>query len=273
MGVTITSIGVLAAIATTLLTWKAKHKSGLIEDFIRKNNLFQSHSVLKYGFLGEKEVEIIDYYPQIDYAENSSDNVFCIRFRLDGSAIAQKFRNLEQPLADKFFTICTDIKEERGYITYCFELNEQKQTKVESPKDILPVGENEIAFSHDIVWNWKKTPHLLLTGNTGSGKSQLAQYIISCLLEQGVRVIYCDPKNDDDMRMFLQNKSVVYATKENDIAKVIRETEEQVRLREKDLQSIGFDELDFNPIFLLFDELIAFSKLQKKRRLLKPPND
>ena len=265
MGVTITSIAVLATIVTTLLTQETRHNAHLLEYLIRKNNLFQSHSVLKYGLLGEKEVEIIDYYPQIDYAENSSDNVFCIRFRLDGSAIAQKFRNLEQPLADKFFTICTDIKEERGYITYYFELNEQKQIKVESPKDILPVGENEIAFSHDIVWNWKKTPHLLLTGNTGSGKSQLAQYIISCLLEQGVRVIYCDPKNDDDMRMFLQNKSVVYATKENDIAKVIRETEEQVRLREKDLQSIGFDELDFNPIFLLFDELIAFSKIAEKK--------
>lgn len=265
MGVTITSIGVLATIATTLLTFKAKQKSRLIEDFIRKNNLFQSHSVLKYGLLGEKEVELIDYYPQIDYAENSSDNVFCIRFRLDGSATAQKFRNLEQPLADKFFTICTDIKEERGYITYCFELNEQTQTKIESPKDILPVGENEIAFSQDIVWNWKKTPHLLLTGNTGSGKSQLAQYIIICLLEQGVRVLYCDPKNDDDMRMFLQNKPVVYATKENEIAKIVRETEEQVRLREKDLQSIGFEETDFSPIYLLFDELIAFSKIAEKK--------
>lgn len=266
MGVTITSsIGVPATIATTLLTYKAKQKSCLIEDFIRKNKLFQSHSALKHGLLGEKEVELIDYYPQIDYAENSSDNVFCIRFRLDGSATAQKFRNLEQPLADKFFTICTDIKEERGYITYCFELNEQTQTKIESPKDILPVGENEIAFSQDIVWNWKKTPHLLLTGNTGSGKSQLAQYIIICLLEQGVRVIYCDPKNDDDMRMFLQNKPVAYATKENEIAKIVRETEEQVRLREKDLQSIGFEETDFSPIFLLFDELIAFSKIAEKK--------
>lgn len=265
MGVTITSIGVLATIATTLLTFKAKQKSRLIEDFIRKSNLFQSHSTLKYGLLGEKEVELIDYYPKIDYAENSSDNVFCIRFRLDGSATAQKFRNLEQPLADKFFTICTDIKEERGYITYCFELNEQTQTKIESPKDILPVRKNEIAFSQDIVWNWKRTPHLLLTGNTGSGKSQLAQYIITCLLEQGVRVLYCDPKNDDDMRMFLQNKPVAYATKENEIAKIVRETEEQVRLREKDLQSIGFEETDFSPIFLLFDELIAFSKIAEKK--------
>lgn len=265
MGVTITSIGVLAAIATTLLTFKAKQKSRLIEDFIRKNNLFQSHSVLKYGLLGEKEVEIIDYYPQIDYVENPDDNVFCIRFRLDGSAIAQKFRNLEQPLADKFFTICTDIKEERGYITFCFELKEQTQTKIESPKDILSVGENEIAFSHDIVWNWKKTPHLLLTGNTGSGKSLLAQYIISCLLEQGVRVIVCNPKNDDEMKNYLKGKPVLYATKENEIAKVVRETEEQVRLREKDLQSIGFEEIEFSPIFLLFDELIAFSKIAEKK--------
>lgn len=265
MGVTITSIGVLATIATTLLTYKAKQKSHLIEDFIRKNKLFQSHFVLKSRLLGEKEIELIDYYPQIDYMENSNENMFCIRFRLDGSAIAQKFRNLEQPLADKFFTICTDIKEERGYITYCFELNKQKQTKIKSPKDILPAGENEIAFSHDIVWNWKKTPHLLLTGATGSGKTQLTQYIISCLLEQGVHVIYLDAKNDDDMRIFLQNKPVVYATKENEIVKIVRETEEQVRLREKDLQSIGFEEADFRPIFLLFDELIAFSKIAEKK--------
>ena len=51
MGVTITSIGVLAAIATTLLTFKAKQKSRLIEGFIRKNNLFQSHSVLRWSKL------------------------------------------------------------------------------------------------------------------------------------------------------------------------------------------------------------------------------
>lgn len=215
--------------------------------------------------LGEKEVELIDYYPQIYYMENSNENMFCIRFRLDGSVIAQKFRNLEQPLADKFFTICTDIKEERGYVTYCFELNKQKQAKIESPKDILPAGENEIAFSDDIVWNWKKTPHLLLTGATGSGKTQLTQYIISCLLEQGVHVIYLDAKNDDDMRAFLQNKPVVYSKREDEIAKIVRETEEQVRLREKDLQSIGFEEADFSPIFLLFDELIAFSKIAEKK--------
>lgn len=269
MVVTITGVGALVAIATTLITYRTRQQSRLIEDFIRKNDLFQSHYDLKYGLLGEKSVERIDYYPQIDFSESPAANVFRIRFRLDGSSIAQKFRGLEQQLADKFFTICTDKKEERGYIIFSFELNEQKQVKIESSEDILSVGnvgDSEIAFSHDIVWNWKRTPHLLLTGNTGSGKSQLAQYIITCLLEQGVRVYYCDPKNDDDMRSYLKNKPVVYATKENEIAKVVRETEEQVRLREKDLQSIGNkEEYDFQPIFLFFDELIAFSKIAERK--------
>lgn len=266
MGVATTSIGLLTTIATTLLTYKVRQKSRLIEDFIRKNNFMQSHYTSKYGLLSEKEVEVIDYYPLIYYSVSSFDNVFRIRFRLDGSSFSRRFRDLEQPLADMFFTICTDKIEERGYITYCFELNEQKQVKIESHKDILPAGENEIFFTQNIVWNWKRSPHLLLVGNTGSGKSQLTQYIISCLLDQNVRVIYCDPKNDDDMRAFCLNQPVTYLTKENEIAKAVRETEEQVRLREKDIQSIGFKEYElFRPIFLIFDELIAFSKTVDKK--------
>ena len=185
---------------------------------------------------------------------------------MDGSSISQRFRELEQPLADMFCTLCVDRIEERGYITYCFELNQQKQMKLTSIKDISIAGQNEIMLSSDIVWNWKKTPHLLLTGNSGSGKTQLAQYVITCMLMQGVRVIYCDPKNDDDMRYFCKgNIAVSYVTKENDIAKAVREIEEEIRLRQLDLDNIGIMEAEFNPIFILFDELIAFSKIADKK--------
>lgn len=244
---------------------KVKRMSSSIEDFIRKNSLYESHYAIKRTLFGEKDVEIIDYYPQVMYAEIPCDNIFRLKFRLDGTLTAQRFRELEQPLADMFCTVCTDKIEERGYITYCFELHEQKQAVIESYQDIVPAGENEIAFSSDIVWNWKKTPHLLLTGNTGSGKTQLAQYIIFCLLSQGVRVIYCDPKRDDDMRLFLYDKPVAYVTEENEIARAVREVEEEVRLREKDLENIGITEAEFNPVFLMFDELIAFSKIASKR--------
>lgn len=263
---TILGIGVLYIVTIRYKIVKIRKISNLMEDFIRKNNLYQSHGIIKHTLFGDKEVEFIEYYPQVTYVENTDKNIYCIKFRLDGSSIAQKFRGLEQALADMFCTICTDILEERGYITYCFELNPQKQVVIESQKDILCAGESEIVFSDDIVWNWKRTPHLLLTGNTGSGKTQLAQYIITCLLMQGVRVIYCDPKNDDDMRHFLRGKpSVAYVTKENEIAKLVRETEEEVRLREKDLENIGIEEAEFNPVFLIFDELIAFSKISQKK--------
>lgn len=244
---------------------KVREISEGIEEFIQKNNLYQSHYAIKRTLFREKDVEIMDYYPQVSYTEIPCDNVFRLKFRLDGSLQAQHFRELEQPLSDMFCTVCTDRIEERGYITYCFELHEQKQAVIESSSDILPAGENEIAFSSDVVWNWKKTPHLLLTGNTGSGKTQLAQYIIYCLISQGVRVIYCDPKNDDDMRFFLRDKPVCYVTKENDIAKVVREVEEEVRLREKDLDNMGLEKAEFNPVYLFFDELISFSKIASRK--------
>lgn len=258
-------VGVLCIATAFYKTSRLRKMSHLMEQFIKNNALYQSHYVTKGGLLRCREIESMDYYPIVEYQEKMRDNIFCIKIRMDGCLRSEKFRDLEQPLADMFCTVCTDRIEERGYLTYCFELEPQEQAKIQSHKDIMTVGENEIAFSSDIIWDWKKCPHLMVIGNTGSGKTQLAQYIISCLLAQGVRVIYCDPKNDDDMRLFMQGKSAVYVTKENDIAKVVRETEEQVRLREQDLQNIGIKEAEFNPIFLFFDEMIAFAKIAEKK--------
>lgn len=260
------TIGVLFIATAYIKMGRLMKISRNMEKFIRRNNLFQSHFITEQGLLGERKIERMDYYPIIEYREKASGNIFCIRIRMDGCLRSEKFRDMEKPLESMFRTVCTDRIEERGYLTYCFELQQQKQVKIQSCEDIPPVGECEIAFSGDIIWDWKRCPHLLLTGNTGSGKTQLAQYIISCLVKQGVRVIYCDPKNDDDMRLFMQNyPSVKYATKENDIARVVRETEQEVRSREQDLQSIGIKEAEFNPVYLLFDEMIAFAKIAEKK--------
>lgn len=257
--------GVLCFAVVYCITSRIRTVSRLMEGFIRNNALYQSHYVKKEGLFRDKEMEYMDYYPVVEVQEKVHDNIFCIRIRMDGCLRSEKFRDMEQPLADMFCTVCTDRIEERGYLTYCFEITPQEQAKIQSRKDIMTVGENEIAFSRDILWDWKKCPHLMVIGNTGSGKTQLAQYIISCLMEQGVRVIYCDPKNDDDMRLFMKGKPAVYVTKENEIAKVVRETEEEVRLREQDLQNIGIKEAEFNPVFLFFDEMIAFAKIAEKK--------
>lgn len=244
-----------------------KHKkiSVQMENFIRTNNLYQSHFIMEQGILGEHKVERMDYYPIVEYREKAYQNIFCIRIRMDGCVNSEKFRALEQPLADMFRTVCTDRIEERGYLTYCFELSQQEQVIVQSQQDILTCGANEIALSEEIIWNWKRCPHFLLAGNTGSGKTQLAQYIISCLLSQGVRVIYCDPKNDSEMCQFAKNHGVIYASKEQNIAQTVREAEEEMRKRGEEIERIGIQDVDFLPLYIVFDELIAFSKISEKR--------
>lgn len=263
------AVGILGSLCTVFMylsVWKRRKVSVLMENFVRRNNMYRSHYNTESGVFGERKVERLDYYPRIEYIVKESDNVFAVRIRMDGTMIANRFRDMEQVLADMFETVCVEVIEERGYLTYHFELYPQMQRKIQSSADIVTTGENEIAFSDDIIWNWKKVPHLLLVGNTGSGKTVLTRYIISCLLKQGVRVIYCDPKNDDEMRLFMKyHPSVKYVTEENDIAKAVREVEEEMRSRERDLQGIGIEEAEFNPVFLLFDELIAFSKIADKK--------
>ena len=235
-----------------------------VEKIIRSRGLCKSTYTKEQGVLGTWTVEKMHYYPIIHYKKIPNQNIFCIRIRTDGLLPSEKIYVLEKAFSDKFRTECTDKIEELGYLTYCFALRKLKQNFIKSYEDIPKVGEHEIMFSKDIVWDWKRSPHLLLTGNTGSGKTMLAMYIIKCLIHQGVRIVYCDPKND--MGDFMRNHPCVnYVTKENDIAKVVRETEEEVRMRERDLQNIGIEDADFEPVFLFFDELIAFSKFTDKR--------
>ena len=236
-----------------------------MEKFIRRNKLYQSHIIEEQGIMGKRKTERMDYYPIVEYRKSVQDNAFYFRIRMDGSSCAESFRGLEEQLAGMFKTVCIDKIVERGYLIYSFELRKQKQIRIESCKDVPQAGKNEIAFSRDMVWNWKKCPHFLLVGNTGSGKTQLAQYMICCLIKKGIRVIYCDPKNDYEMRHFAENCGAVYVSEENEIAKAVRETEEEMRKRGKELDNLGIQETDFQPLYLVFDELIAFSKIAEKK--------
>lgn len=252
-------IGVLCVTIIRHKNREIREKSNLMDNFIRMNGLYQSHSEVKNGLFYPREVEVIDYYPKVEYQKQG--NIFYLRIRRDGNFIAEKFTKIEAPLSNMFFKECVDIIYKRGYVIYGFEIEEQKQIEIKSWKDIPRKEDGKVIFSESIVWEWKEVPHILITGITKSGKSMLVQYIISSLLEQGVRIIYCDPKKDNNMMAFAQDKPMVYVTKTSDIARVVRETEEELRKREKSLEEIRFKGADFPPIYLFFDEYISFSQI------------
>lgn len=251
----IASIGVLSVIIIAFRNVKTRKYSYLIENFIRSNNLFQV-------YYDERGKEKIEYYPNVEYAVK--DDLLYLRWRLDGTLIAQKLRSIEQALADCLCTLCVDVIEERGYITYIYELSMPKQDIIHSLEELPILEEGKISLSNLLI-DWKKYPHMLIVGLTGSGKTILVQYLMYILRNQGVRVIYCDPKNDTEMRWFCKQHDIKYYSDSNEIAKVVRETEEEMRLREKDLNNMRLEEAEFNPVYLFFDELIAYSKITSKK--------
>ncbi len=254
--ITISGIGVLSLIAIALVSRERIKYAFLIEKFITSNDLLQYH----FRTWGKKK---IDYYPNTTYkVENNS---LFLRFRLDGSNIGQRLYDLEQPLADFLKTICTDIIQERGYITYVFECKQPEQMIIHSLEE-LPESEHGTIQVGNIAIPWRdKLYHFLIVGRTGSGKTELTKQIMYLLKRQNVRVVYCDPKNDKEVYWFCKQHDIRYFTAENDIAKTVREFEESMLHREQDLKNMNLKEAPFNPEFLFFDEILAYGRLAGKK--------
>lgn len=254
--ITVAGIGVLISTAIALANRQRNKFSRLIEKYIRSNRYMQYDYDLKGN-------EVISYYPEIYYM--IKDNELFLKFRLDGSLIGQKLRTLKQSLEDYLQYVCIKTIEEIGYITYCFELEKPTQLVINSLEELPTPTEDSFKLSNIII-NWKTCYHFLIAGNTGSGKTQLVCEIMFLLRKSGVRVIYMDPKNDMNMKWFCRQHDIKYFSDVNEIAKAVRELEEEMRLRQQDLDNIGIDEAEFNPVYIFFDELLAYSKITSKKQ-------
>lgn len=235
--ITISSIGVLSLIAIALVRWERIKYAFLIEKFITSNDLLQYH----LGTWGKKK---IDYYPNITY--KVENNGFFVRFRLDGSHIGERLYDLERPLENAFQAICTDIIHERGFITYLLEIKKPEQQIIHSLEE-LPQLEHGVIQIGNMKIAWKdKLFNFLITGRTGSGKTELVKQIMYLLKCQNVRLVYCDPKNDEAMFWFCKQHDIRYFSTENDIAKTVREFEESMLYREQDLKNMNLTKAPFN---------------------------
>ena len=81
---------------------------------------------------------------------------------------------------------------------------------------------NEINIGYGVTYNPAKSPHILISGGTGSGKSMFMSFLLIEFLKQKSTTYLCDPKNSDlgALSNYLGQKNV--ATTPNNIARVIR---------------------------------------------------
>lgn len=234
--------------------YKAREISRLVQRHIDENELCQTET------RGRKK--IYTFYPKTEWGVDETTNTLHIRFRLTGNKI--NLRGLETNLADRLEKICLNIFEKRGYIEYVFEIQQENAFVISSSDDISgEYGQEEISLSPSSVWNYRKMPHFLICGSTGSGKTTFTRFLIISLLKRGVRVLYLDVKRDAEMECFCKgNIAITYAYKPEHIAEEVRNISDELQTRTIDIENMGKyqinkeSDFEFNPVYVICDEII-----------------
>lgn len=131
-----------------------------------------------------------------------------------------------------------------------------------------------INISGNISYRLSKTPHSLIVGGTGSGKSFfiLGKIVSYLSLTPQAELYIVDPKKADlSLLRFIEGMEERVVTEPNQIAKMLREVVEIMEDRYKtyfsSVEAFGKDYTDFAlpPIIVVFDEFSAFLHSVEKK--------
>lgn len=181
---------------------------------------------------------------------------------MTGNYFDVKIQNLDVELQG-LFDLAMDEKIIRHNATeYHFRINKPQRLNVTSQETAYN-NSNEINMGYGVTYNPAKSPHILISGGTGSGKSMFMSFLLIEFLKQKSTTYLCDPKNSDlgALSNYLGQKNV--ATTPNNIARVIRLAVDEMKIRydymnENFIYGSNFETHGFKPVWILFDEIGAF---------------
>lgn len=181
---------------------------------------------------------------------------------MTGNYFDVKIQNLDVELQG-LFDLAMDEKIIRHNATeYHFRINKPQRLNVTSQETAYN-NSNEINIGYGVTYNPAKSPHILISGGTGSGKSMFMSFLLIEFLKQKSTTYLCDPKNSDlgALSNYLGQKNV--ATTPNNIARVIRLAVDEMKIRydymnENFIYGSNFETHGFKPVWILFDEIGAF---------------
>lgn len=200
------------------------------------------------------------YFPKMYYRYKHGQMKIAIK--LDGSRYHEKFMEMGDQLAEMFDMEVIRAKQKYWYMVYVLEDIEESRLYVEKGRKSASKG--KIELMKGLFWTFDSAPHALITGITGGGKTWFLQYIINSLKSMGAVVKIIDPKRSDlyRLRHILGEEQVAYAV--GKVMQMFRELMQEMDKRYEALDSASFGAdyktIGLPPIFLVFDEFIAFSE-------------
>ncbi|HBC4006341.1 TPA: cell division protein FtsK [Staphylococcus aureus] len=272
------------AIGTLVIFIIAKLSSQLILRFREKDLAemietqgFHNRTVIKktteYLDIDYKKTEY-DYYPTLFYKRRRK--TFVIHVKKDGSRFQDDYLELESIIEPMFNCELVEKRHIGRYLRYEFMPLKYKKRIVMEGTEVPETTyyDTKIYITHQILWDFVKAPHALITGVTGGGKTYFLFYMIRELFKRDAEVRLLDPKVSDLSFM----KNVIGTEKVADtkgqIFKQLRGANEEMERRfrmmsESEQYQLGsnFRNFDLPPYFVIFDEVTAFTSTLDKKEL------
>ncbi|MCL9747438.1 FtsK/SpoIIIE domain-containing protein [Staphylococcus aureus] len=263
---------IIKIIAQLVIRFRTKDLAEMIE-----TQGFHNRTVIKktteYLAIDYKQTEY-DYYPSFFYKRKGKS--FIIHVKKDGSRFQDDYLELESIIEPMFNCELIEKKHIGRYLKYVFMPLKYKKRIVMNGRQSseLMKYDTKIALTQQIVWDFVKAPHALITGITGGGKTYLLFYIIRELFRRKAEVRLLDPKISDlsFMKNVIGDNKV--ADTKGQILKQLREANDEMEQRfklmnESERYKIGndFRNFDLPPYFIVFDEVTAFTSTLNKKEL------
>ncbi|WPF96934.1 FtsK/SpoIIIE domain-containing protein [Staphylococcus aureus] len=264
-------------LAQFLIRFKVKDLAEMIE-----TQGFHNRTVIKktteFLSIDYKQTEY-DYYPTMYYKRGKKS--FVIHIKKDGSRFQDHYLELENIIEPMFNCELIEKRHIGRYLRYEFMPLKYKKRIVMDGSDTLNSTEfdTKIYITQQILWDFVKAPHALITGVTGGGKTYFLFYIIRELFKRKSEVRLLDPKVSDlsFMKNVIGDDKV--ADTKGQIFKQLRLANEEMEQRfrmmsESEDYKLGsnFRNFDLPPYFVIFDEVTAFTSTLDKKEL-KEMND
>lgn len=146
-----------------------------------------------------------------------------------------------------------EISDDYSYVQFEFFKEGDKALKVS--RMLRPNLTNQIQLTERRFWNLDDSPHLLLSGGTGSGKSYFLLYLLLQFELMQAETLIIDPKMSDLMQFSHYYEKGIVGLNTHQIMNEMREANKELLRRQQKQLETGHVE---KPFFIVFDEFPAF---------------
>lgn len=228
-------------------------------DILEKETIrFLGSLIEEHGLYIEKDGRL---YSSVSFTFKLTKTGIEITAYTGGTGMVEEIRKLDGAFMDKFGMEIVSKRDEMNQVVYKLKRTGSRD------RLIAPVPKSEkpgwmVPITKDMTWNMNASPHGLIAGTTGGGKTYFIFYLVSHFIRHDFSVYICDPKRSDltvaDKYFMYKNVYNEYST--GGIARSIRMVKEDMLRRYKQMEESDGDigsnyiSLGLKPIILLVDE-------------------